>query len=87
MAIGTFGLRPGPSVRSIAIWPSVNGESHDGSAKRSKLTSAGFLSTLEMHRFMEVGLWGGAIESAAMRPMDGLFRSIATFDGISESSA
>ena len=87
MAIGSFGLRPGPSVRRIGTWPSVNGVSHDESAKRSKLTSSGYLSTLEMHRFMEVGLWGGAIESAAIRPMDGLFESLATFDGTSESSA
>ena len=71
MAIGSFGLRPGPSVRRIEMWPSVSGVSHDVSEKRSALTSAGILSTLEMHRFMEVGLCGGAIQSARIRPRDG----------------
>ena len=71
MAIGSFGLRPGPSVRRIEIWPSVNGASHVVSAKRSELAIPGFLSTLEMHSLIDVGLCGGAIESARMRPMDG----------------
>ena len=87
MAIGLFGLWPGPSVQRIEMWRSASGVSHDVSAKRSKLTSAGFFSTLEMHRFMEVGLWGGEIESTRIRPMDGSSGSLATFDGISESSA
>ena len=81
MAIGSFGLSPGPSVRRIGMLPSVNGESHDVSVKRSKLTSAGFLSTLEMHRFMEVGLCGGATQSARIRPREGSSGSTATFDG------
>ena len=53
MAIGLFGLRPGPSVRRIEMWPSFNGVlvSHDVFAKRSACqASAGFPSTLEMHR-------------------------------------
>ena len=85
MAIGSSGLRPGPSVRKIEIWPSCNGESDDVSAKRSACqASSGFPSTLEMNRLMEVGLCGGAIESAWIRPRDGSSGSNATFDGISE---
>ena len=56
MAIGSFGLRPGPSVRRIAIWPSFNGVSHDMSAKRLAWSNE-VLSTLETHRLMEVGVW------------------------------
>ena len=56
MAIGSFRLRPGPSVRRIEMWPS-NGVLHDTSAKRSAWTSAGVLFTLEMHRLMEESMW------------------------------
>ena len=86
MTIGSFGLRPGPSVRRIDMWPSFSGLSHVVSAKRSELTNAGSPSTLEMRRLIEVGVCGGAIESPRIRPMDGSSGSIATFDGISESS-
>ena len=82
MAIGSFGLRPGPSVRRIEMWPSFNGVSHDVSANRSALASAGVFSTLEMHRLMEVGLCGGATESARIRPRHGSSGLMATFDGI-----
>ena len=68
------------------MWP-LNGVSHDMSAKRSAWTSAGVLSTLEMHRLMEAGLCGGATESARIRPREGSFGSMATFDGLSQSSA
>ena len=72
MAIGSFGLRPGPSVRRNEIWLSFNGESQDVSGKRSACqASAGFPSTLEMHSLIDMGLCGGAIESAGIRPMDG----------------
>ena len=84
MAIGSFGLRPGPSVRRIEMWPSFNGVSHDVSAKRSACqASAGFLSTLEIHRLIDIGLCGGATKSARIRPMEGSSGSMATFDGIS----
>ena len=86
MAIGSFGLRPGPSLGRIEMWPSLNGVSHDVSAKRSAWpgkANARFLSTLEMHRLIEAGLCGGAIESTRMRPRDGSSGSNATFDGIS----
>ena len=82
IAIGSFGLMPGPSVRRD-IWPSFSGVSHDVSAKRlaCQRASKGFLSALEMHCLMEVGLWGGTIESTRIRPRDDS-GSIATFDGI-----
>ena len=57
------------------------------SAKISELISPGFLSILEMHNLIDVGLCGGVIESARIRPMDGSSGSFATFDGITESSA
>ena len=85
MAIGSFGLRPGPSVRRFEMWPSFNGVSHDKSAKRSERASFGFLSTLEMHRLMEAGLCGGGTESARIRPREGFPGSMATLDGISQS--
>ena len=76
MAIGSFGLRPIPSERRVEI-------SHAASAKRSACqASAGFLSTLEMHRLMKVGVCSGAIESARIRPSEGSSGSMATFDGI-----
>ena len=89
MAIGSFGLKPGPSVRRNEIWPSFNGASHDVSAKRSTRPweSTGFLSTLKMHRLMEVGLCGGVIQSAQIQPREGSSGSMATFDGISYLSA
>ena len=87
MAIGSFGFRPGPSVRKIEMWPSFNGVSDDVSAKRSAWTSAGFLSTLEMHRLIEAGLYGGATESTWIRPREGPSGSNAAFDGTSKSSA
>ena len=65
------------------MWPSFNGESHVESMKRWEWTSAGFPSTLEMHSLIEVGLWGGAIESARIRPRDGSSGSLAAFEGIS----
>ena len=85
IAIGSFGLRPGPSAQRIEMWPSFNGVSHDVSAKRSACASDGFLSTLEIHRLIEMGLCGGAIESARIRPLasEGSSGSVATFDGIS----
>ena len=83
MAIGLLGLRPGPSVLKIEMWPSSNGVSHDMSAKRSASASAGVLSTLEIHRLIEAGLCGGVTESARIRPRQGSSGSIATFDGIS----
>ena len=84
MAIGSFGLRPGPSEGRIETWPPFNGVSHDVSAKRSAFQrNAGFPSTFEMHRLMEAGVCGGAIESARIRPRDGSSGSKATFDGIS----
>ena len=54
MVIVLSGLRPGLSVRRIEMWPSLNGVSHDRSAKRLAKASAGFFSNLEMHRLMEV---------------------------------
>ena len=86
MAIGSFGLRPGPSVRRIAIWPSFNGVSHDMSAKRLAWSNE-VLSTLETHRLMEVGVCGGATESARIRPREGSSGSKDTFDGISQPTA
>ena len=84
MAIGSFGLKPRPSLRRIEMCPSLNGMSHDVSAKRSAYqASAGFPSTLEMHRLMEVGLWGGATESTRIRPREGSPGLMATFDAIS----
>ena len=53
------------------------------SAKKSAWASIGVLSTLEMHRFMEARLCGGATESAQIRPREGTYGSMATFDGIS----
>ena len=53
------------------------------SAKRSPKESAGLLSTLEMHRLIEMGVCGGAIESARIRPREGSSGSVADFDGIS----
>ena len=88
MAIGSSGVRPGPSVGRIETWPPLNGVSHDVSAKRSAFQrNSGFPSTLEMHRLMEAELCGGVIESARIRPRDGSSGSKATFDGISQSSA
>ena len=82
MAIGSFGVNPGPSVPRSAMWPSFNGVSDDVSVKRSAFQEiAGFPSTLEMHRLMEVGLCGGVIESALIRPREGSSESKATFDG------
>ena len=67
------------------MWPSCNGESDDVSAKRSACqASARFPSTLEMHCLMDVGLCGGAIESAWIRPREGSPGSKTNFDGISE---
>ena len=83
MAIGSSGLRPGSSVRRSEIWPSLNGASDDVFAKRLAKANAGFPSTLEMHRLMEVGLCGGATESTRIRPREGSSTSKATFDGIS----
>ena len=83
MAIGSFGLKPGPSVRTVEMCPSLNRVSPDVSTKRSEYqTSAGFPSTLEMHRLMEAALCGGATESARIRPREGSFGSKATFDGV-----
>ena len=69
------------------MWPSLNGVSaHNVSAKRSAYpsqASAGFLSTLEMHRIIEAGICGGVIESTRIRPREGSSGSNATFDGIS----
>ena len=74
---------PGPSVQRIDMSPSFNGVSHDVSAKRSAChEKAGFPSTLEMHRLMEVGVCGGATESDRIRPREGSSGSMATFDGI-----
>ena len=71
----------------MAFFKWLNGVSaHDASGKRSACpgqASAGFLSTLEMHRLIVAGLCGGAIESAHIRPREGSFGSNATFDGIS----
>ena len=86
MASGLFGLRPGPSVRRIEMWPSFNGISHNMSSKTLAWSNE-VPSTLEIHRLMEVGLCGGAIESARMRPREGSSGSMATFDGNSEPSA
>ena len=83
IAIGSFGLKPGPSLRRIEMCSSFNGVSHDLSTKRSVWTSAGFPSALEMHRLIEVGLWGGTTESAWIQPREGTSRSMATFDGTS----
>ena len=67
IAIGSFGLRPKPSVRRIEIWSSFKGVSQDMFAKRSACASAGVLSTLEMHLLMEATLWGDATASARGR--------------------
>ena len=85
MAIGLFGVRPGPSleVRRIEMWLSFNGVWQDMSAKRSEWASAGVPSTLAMHRLMEAGLCGGATESARIQPREGFSGSIATFEGTS----
>ena len=77
IAIGSIELKPGPSGRKFT-WPSFNGVSQDESAKRSATASAGFLSTLEMHSLMEVGLCRGAIESAGIRPREGSSGTMAT---------
>ena len=84
MAIGSSGLRPGQSAPRIDMWPSFNGTSLEMSAKRLALASAGFCSTLEMRRFREATVWGGATESARIRPRHGSFSSKAALDGISE---
>ena len=81
-AIGSFGLRPGPS--RIEMWLSFNGVLHDVSAKKSACQeNAGLLSTLEMHCLKEVRLRGGATQSTRIRPRDGASVPMATFDGIS----
>ena len=85
MAIGSFGVSPGQSVRRIEIWPSVNGVLHNMFAKRSACANW-VLSTLEIRRMMEAGLCGGVTESARIRPREGSSGSIATSDGISQPS-
>ena len=85
MAIGSFGLRPGQSVRRNEMWPSCNGVLQDKFANRSAWTSSRVLSTLAMHRLMVTELWDGATESARIRPSEGSSGSGATFDGIPQS--
>ena len=67
------------------MWPYFNGVLEDKFAKRSAWTSSRVLSILEMHRLIVTGLWGGATESARIRPSDGSSGSGAIFDGMSQS--
>jgi hypothetical protein len=82
-AIGSSGVRPGPSLRGMEIWPSVNGVSHDMFMKRSAHASLVFSSTLEMQSLILAGVCGAAIQSVEIRPSEGSSESNEVFDGVS----
>lgn len=84
-ASASFGVAPTSPVRRETC-PSSMGSSLELSANSWCPQPNGWFSALQMHRIMELGVWGGGIRLMSMRAREGSSASIGCLDGISVSS-